>query len=955
MTIQAKIVSIALILVSACAFFLTAWNWTDPSEGLVNIRSDLPYQTNESCRGCHGAIYEEWESSVHRMAFTDAIYQVERHISQPATCRNNSAGCHETLSLPEGALPRGFNINEKCATADTGNPDCLPCHTPTELFAVGIGNRPIVRADDHKSGVNCLTCHSKPGTGMAATIQIPVDKTDEIQDNCRPVYDFRAASNELCRPCHDQHETSLEWNVYASRVDSPKTCVECHMPSVQRPIVPGGPVRESHVHTILGGHYYLERYLRETSAQNAAPERRPSERPGIVPSPENLPAEFRYPVSLAISSNGDGRTFSVHVTNENAGHNFPTDDRYKVGELRLRVMGGSLLNPEEVPAYRLVDFLGATPRQLTAGKTLLITPADFRNPALYRPGEGQLFENLQFTFRDEGGDRNTLPPRTRWTYDFAMKEGASAISIEATLIYRLTPLSKSDDPAFSTILMTQSYDLIGHPEVQEPPELSSENEIIVDNSLDDVFETYGEAWERWSAPLLEISGNPDELSAVAKRAGVLALLKLAEEFPLKENGMLLEEMPESIRALDSSDRAESLALVQLLRNDSFRVRSWAAAILGMRKIKEAAPFIATLLRDEHPWAQAAAAFALGEIGDRSTLIDFAERLFREMDLKWHLLPVQTPSRMDPEFVSQALGERSAFVVDDIYEQVDTSATLSGIQAPMVPGVENAVGLALLKLGHPFGIRKLADVLSMPIWEVNPENLDLLDRFTGMYAGGPEGFDAFTNWLRRSIDNPLIDRGFPGRSDYLAYGGGSLEIANQTEDRTNLSRLDLRTKEHLEAMNDFSYYVANRSEHVLKLVGAWVKDIVTPYAFSGTRYQKDSVIAILRASRAEGSERTLFDVVARESDENVKERARDALVTSDAAKSCETLAEVLKTTTTDETALLALRLWKDCYSAETSRRTRNLRVGEVPPTEVLDSIIARFPATEAARLAITMKQ
>ena len=93
-----------------------------------------------------------------------------------------------------------------------------------------------------------------------------------LEGACRPVGDPQQRDVvKMCFPCHNQHDTGTEWlnGPYAPEAALPRqrpvsTCLTCHMPAVERPLVKGGTVRKGRRHTWLGGHSFA--MLRKASA-----------------------------------------------------------------------------------------------------------------------------------------------------------------------------------------------------------------------------------------------------------------------------------------------------------------------------------------------------------------------------------------------------------------------------------------------------------------------------------------------------------------------------------------------------------------------------------------------------------------------------------------------------------------------------------------------------------------
>jgi len=119
---------------------------------------------------------------------------------------------------------------------------------------------------------------------------------------------------KICFACHNQHKTGEEWIAGPYAPDAPeprkveaRTCLDCHMPAVTRPLVAGGVPRPGRRHTWPGGHdlSHVEKAARlevETS-----------------PSPDG------------------GTRVRTWLTNVGAGHNIPTDSRHRSFDVYVKV------------------------------------------------------------------------------------------------------------------------------------------------------------------------------------------------------------------------------------------------------------------------------------------------------------------------------------------------------------------------------------------------------------------------------------------------------------------------------------------------------------------------------------------------------------------------------------------------------------------------------------------
>jgi hypothetical protein len=108
----------------------------------------------------------------------------------------------------------------------------------------------------------------------------------------------------------------------ASDWSATKSCNDCHMATVDRPLAKGGPVRKDvRTHVFEGGHHL-----------------------SMLKQAATLFAEV------------SGRTLTVRVTNSGTGHKMPSDERHRSFNLYVTVRDGTgnlLVEDNELAEYRL--------------------------------------------------------------------------------------------------------------------------------------------------------------------------------------------------------------------------------------------------------------------------------------------------------------------------------------------------------------------------------------------------------------------------------------------------------------------------------------------------------------------------------------------------------------------------------------------------------------------------
>lgn len=141
--------------------------------------------TSQDCAECHPAVFAEWESSHHAMAYT--------------------------------------NPEVRKLSNDFRNEECLACHTPRPVLDFEPGERVLARSADRGTGVDCLSCHQGPEGGMASATRTPSSSAP-----CQPYHESRMSSVQHCASCHNQHGTVDQWHAAPEHLKG-ENCNDCHM------------------------------------------------------------------------------------------------------------------------------------------------------------------------------------------------------------------------------------------------------------------------------------------------------------------------------------------------------------------------------------------------------------------------------------------------------------------------------------------------------------------------------------------------------------------------------------------------------------------------------------------------------------------------------------------------------------------------------------------------------
>lgn len=322
----------------------------------------------DTCSGCHGDIYDQWNNSMHHLSQKDPIY----------------------LALSQYLL-KGLSHKDELKEAES----CVKCHVPVG-FVCGY---PQKTSDDIKKianlpnqGIQCDYCHSVTGVHTLynnGLILTPGNGEDEPGVKTGPFKDsepeFHAAKysqlhtrSEICGTCHDvkhvvfgtQLETTYsEWKKSPYNTKDPSkrvTCQGCHMH--QRPGVPatgatkrpqnpgtaadGGPDRP-HIftHYFVGANSYIPGKFNDNTKTKMAIERLTHCALVVIDDKD-------------ISKN----TLHIHITNTGAGHKLPTG----LTDIRQMWLSISITDKKGSPIYTsgIPDKSGYLPKDTIMYNTI---------------------------------------------------------------------------------------------------------------------------------------------------------------------------------------------------------------------------------------------------------------------------------------------------------------------------------------------------------------------------------------------------------------------------------------------------------------------------------------------------------------------------------------------------------------------------------------------------------
>lgn len=167
----------------------------------------------EACASCHADIAAEWETSMHRVAWSDPVFQAA-FVQEPLeACRN----CHAPQRRP-GEEPTG------------------------------------VAAHD---GVTCATCHVRDGhvlsTGEGRGAPHPVERVPELatSEYCAGCHQFDFPAERGAARGHPATEEPMQ-DTYEEWADSDAAAAGIHCQGCHMPRVPGPGGRSHRSHRFLG-------------------------------------------------------------------------------------------------------------------------------------------------------------------------------------------------------------------------------------------------------------------------------------------------------------------------------------------------------------------------------------------------------------------------------------------------------------------------------------------------------------------------------------------------------------------------------------------------------------------------------------------------------------------------------------------------------------------------------
>ena len=256
---------------------------------------------------------------MHSRAWTDPYFQVDWHFDgSQQICKN----CHTPLDRQQEHRVLGFRDTNKLKPILAPNPDfdpalqhegvtCAACHIREGKILGPFGNRkashPVKKLQD--SNRVCVRCHVVGGNRWDTFFRFPPCGT--VAEICAtPGARLNEEKRSMAPPVRGR-----TGEITVSDTAS-LDCVECHMPLVERPLVPGGEARPVRRHLWKGGH-----------------------------DPEMVKRALEITLSEVPEPSSGKRGYSLQLTNVGAAHYLPTGtpDRHLTVRFRLLDQAGKVL------------------------------------------------------------------------------------------------------------------------------------------------------------------------------------------------------------------------------------------------------------------------------------------------------------------------------------------------------------------------------------------------------------------------------------------------------------------------------------------------------------------------------------------------------------------------------------------------------------------------------------
>lgn len=415
----------------------------------IDANNESPFNPNTLCASCHMDIFSQWTKSMHAQAWRDSIFQAIYTKYQQYMAGEEVYLTPEEIELMnlQGREGRRERWRAK-HTKEEPEIKSIPIYNlePTkgqigpQIHGDGLMPEGII---DGKVHINCMRCHA-PGADFTKDKDLKLENNIEgvFCDYCHTIIDYTQTEgyvifwgsikqgprmfgttsshaieynrlfeeSRFCRGCHQYtnpwgvtiYNTYDEW--FNSAYANPATmthCQECHMPTYPgRSSLRADWRPDVHSHSMGGGHNY------EFMNQSAD-------------------------VEVEAEVQGEKLYIDVKVTNNKAGHNYPSSNgmRQLILIVRLKGSSGETLFEESRVYERIfgdidgnVTFYPWKITQILKDTTLLpgqVRPESFVTDMPQTDDSLYVTAQLFYRLTPEGSDVGTVYTPSPYRVDFA--------------------------------------------------------------------------------------------------------------------------------------------------------------------------------------------------------------------------------------------------------------------------------------------------------------------------------------------------------------------------------------------------------------------------------------------------------------------------------------------------------------------------------------------------------
>jgi hypothetical protein len=285
----------------------------------------------EVCQGCHLQQYDEWNGSVHALAFQDPVYQGELNKGFKAVgheVTRQCEGCHSPAGVVTGEIKGpGLKGLGRMALAGVSCDIChsisgvthgqTPSHEPENgsfILAPGTDARDgakLIKRGPAKPSAEC-------GGGFHECAESPLHAQADLCAGCHQVYHYESH--------FPLESTYLEWK-HGPYAQKDIHCQDCHMVETETFIKTADnfrkPDRSEYRHYFSGANYLLY-YLAGAAAKKAGDKDLAA---SLEKKYQMAVAKLKAAADLEVQPvyrNGMLAEVKVRVKNIRAGHNLPT-------------------------------------------------------------------------------------------------------------------------------------------------------------------------------------------------------------------------------------------------------------------------------------------------------------------------------------------------------------------------------------------------------------------------------------------------------------------------------------------------------------------------------------------------------------------------------------------------------------------------------------------------------